>query len=71
MIEKKRCPYCHKTNPSFNKGQEDKIIDNPIGGKLAILETHYTCLECKKNFKISKTYSLHYEFTQTDFGEDE
>ena len=71
MIEKKRCPHCHKTNPSFNRGQEEKIIDSAIGKKLAILETHYTCLECKKNFKVSTTYSLNYEFTKTRFEEDE
>ena len=70
MIEKQRCPHCHKTTPSFNRGQEKEIIESAIGKKLAIFETHYTCLECKKNFKISKTYSLNYEFTKTAFEED-
>lgn len=70
MIEKQRCPHCHQTNPSFNRGQEEKIVESPIGKKLAIFETHYTCLECKKNFKIYKTYSLKYEFTKTTFEED-
>lgn len=67
MNEIKRCPHCHKERTCFNRGQEEEIITNALDKKLAIFTSYYTCLHCKKDFEIYKTYSLHYEFTKTSF----
>ena len=67
MIEIKRCPCCHKKRDCFNRGKEEEIITDALDRKLAIFTSYYTCLYCRKDFKIYETYSLHYEFTKTSF----